>query len=126
MVRPNTRIVPAIAVPKVEPRLDTLRDRPDISPCCSSGKLDCTKLTEGVSINPRPKPISRSPGTNAKTLDQAVTSPIKSPMPAMVPAKPARIRAFCVRFLENRSAPKDVTRRPSVAAVKIAPVSIAL
>jgi hypothetical protein len=28
----ETRIVPAIAVPKDEPRLDTLRERPEISP----------------------------------------------------------------------------------------------
>src|SRR4029434_8889771 len=70
-VRPETRIVPAIAVPKVEPRLDTLRDSPENPPCFSSGKLDCTTLTEGVSITPRPKPINRSPGTKATTLDHA-------------------------------------------------------
>ena len=34
-----TRIVPAIAVPSDEPRLDTLRERPEISPWRSSGKL---------------------------------------------------------------------------------------
>ncbi len=28
MVSPDTRIVPAIAVPKDEPRLETLRDKP--------------------------------------------------------------------------------------------------
>ena len=31
--RSETRIVPAIAVPKDEPRLETLRDSPEISPC---------------------------------------------------------------------------------------------
>ena len=44
---PATRMVPAIAVPSEEPRLETLRDSPEISPCCSSGKADCTTLTEG-------------------------------------------------------------------------------
>jgi hypothetical protein len=38
--RSETRIVPAMAVPKEEPRLETLRDSPEISPCCCSGKLD--------------------------------------------------------------------------------------
>jgi len=33
--------------------LETLRDRPEISPCCVSGKHDWTTLTEGVSITPR-------------------------------------------------------------------------
>src|SRR5881392_1538988 len=42
------RIVPAIAVPKEEPRLETLRESPEISPCNRSGKLDCTTFTDGV------------------------------------------------------------------------------
>src|SRR5690606_34181464 len=36
VARPTTRTVPATAVPRDEPRLDTQRDRPEISPCCSS------------------------------------------------------------------------------------------
>ena len=36
--RLETRIVPAIAVPNEEPRLEMLRDSPEISPCFSSGK----------------------------------------------------------------------------------------
>ena len=57
--------MPAIAVPNDEPRLEMLRERPEISPCSASGKLDCTTFTDGVSIAPRPRPISSSPGTNA-------------------------------------------------------------
>ena len=76
-----TRIVPAIAVPKEEPRLETLRERPEISPCGSSGKLDCTTLTEGVSIPPRPRPISNRPGTKAQMLDDATTRPSSSADP---------------------------------------------
>ena len=30
--------MPAIAVPNEEPRLEMLRESPDISPCCCSGK----------------------------------------------------------------------------------------
>ena len=65
-VIPATRIVPAIAVPRQEPRLETLRDSPEISPCCASAKLDWTTFTDGVSIVPRPSPISSSPGAKAQ------------------------------------------------------------
>ena len=51
-VSPETRIVPAIAVPSDEPRFDTLRDRPEISPCWFSGNADWTTFTDGVSITP--------------------------------------------------------------------------
>src|SRR5579884_2906735 len=47
---------PTIAVPSDDPRLDTLRERPEISPCSLSGKLDCTTFTEAVSITPTPRP----------------------------------------------------------------------
>src|SRR4051812_11305171 len=60
-----------MAVPKDEPRLETLRESPEISPCCCSGKLDCTRLTEGVSMSPRPSPINSSPGANATTREDA-------------------------------------------------------
>src|SRR5215216_2278810 len=126
VARIDTRIVPAIAVPKDEPRLDTLRDRPEISPCSSSGKLDCTTFTEGVSMIPRPEPTRNSPGTKARMLSVALKRPSKSAMPATVVTKPTTIKVFCVRRLANRSAPKDVSRTPSVAAVKMTPVSIAL
>ena len=83
---PATRMVPAIAVPRQEPRLDTLRDRPEISPCRSSPKLDCTMLTDGVSMAPRPSPIRRSPGAKAQALGELmpVTMASRTPMPAMV------------------------------------------
>ena len=58
----ETRMVPAIAVPNDEPRLETLRDSPEISPCSSSGKLDWTTFTEGVSIAPTPRPMSSQAG----------------------------------------------------------------
>src|SRR6202023_755476 len=45
-----------------EPRLETLRDRPEISPWSLSGKLDWTTLTEEVSIVPIPMPNRSSPG----------------------------------------------------------------
>src|SRR5689334_10470101 len=55
-------MVPAIAVPIDDPRLDALRDRPEISPWRFSGKADCTTLTEGVSMTPTPRPIRNTPG----------------------------------------------------------------
>jgi hypothetical protein len=83
-------------------------------------------LHDGVSITPRPRPINRSPGTNATTVDVATTRPIRSTIPAPLTTKPPTINVFCVRRLANRSAPRDETSRPRVAAVKIAPVSMAL
>jgi hypothetical protein len=50
--------------PKEEPRLDTLRDWPEMSPWSRSGKLDWTTLTDEVSITPVPGPISSSPGAD--------------------------------------------------------------
>ena len=117
--------MPAIAVPNDEPRLDTLRDSPEISPCSCSGKLDCTTLTDGVSITPRPRPISSSPGANATARDDAPTRASSSPIPATVTTKPAMISVLCERRLANRSAPSDEASTPSVAAVKMTPVSMA-
>jgi len=47
-------MVPAMAVPKVEPRLETLRERPEISPCSASGK---------PSRSPIPPSVTRKPAT---------------------------------------------------------------
>ena len=44
----------------------------------------------------------------------------------MVTTNPATIRVFCARRLAKRSAASDEARTPTVAAVKITPVSIAL
>src|SRR3954462_12232633 len=91
--RSDTRIVPAIAVPNDEPRLETLRDRPEISPCLLSGKDDCTRLTDGVSITPRPRPISSTPGASAHGLDEAaLTRPSSSAIPTATRAKPVEMR----------------------------------
>src|SRR5206468_10885367 len=68
LVSPATRIVPATAVPIDGPRLDTERDSPEISPCMSSPKLDCTRLTDGVSIEPSPNPVRKSPGVRPQAL----------------------------------------------------------
>src|SRR6187402_1567009 len=83
-----------MAVPKDEPRLETLRDSPEISPCCCSGKLDCTRLTEGVSMVPRPRPMSSRPGAKATTREEAPTRASRSPIPAIVTTKPATIRVL--------------------------------
>src|SRR6478672_9342606 len=61
----ETRIVPAIAVPNDDPRLETLRERPEISPCISSEKLDWTTFTDGVSIAPTPSPNRNRPSRKA-------------------------------------------------------------
>src|ERR1700729_769284 len=125
--RSETRIVPAIAVPNEEPRFEMLRESPEISPCCASGKADCTRFTDGVSITPTPSPISNRPGANAHALDDAaLTRPSRSRTPATVAPNPAAIRVFWKYFLASRAAASDEARIPRVAAVKITPVLIAL
>ena len=110
----ETRIVPAIAVPKEEPRFEMLRDSPEISPCSASGKLDCTTFTEGVSMAPRPRPTSASPGTNAQTLSEARTRPSRIAIPAMVTTKPAtinvRLGVFLREALRSEGGEEDAER----------------
>ena len=88
-VRPDTRIVPATAVPSDEPRLETHRDNPEISPWSSSGKLDCTTLTDGVSIVPSAEPMNRSPGANAQALGEPFANASSTTTPTSVPTNPA-------------------------------------
>ena len=64
----DTMTVPAMATPNEEPKFETLRDRPDISPWSSSEKLDCTTLTEDVNMTPTPKPTRKRPGTKGRTV----------------------------------------------------------
>jgi hypothetical protein len=122
---PATRMVPAMAVPSDEPRLETLRESPEISPWRSSGKADCTTLTEGVSIKPSPRPISSSPGVKAQTLGLPITMASRTPMPAMVTRKPAMMRVRWGRRVAKRSAASEEASSPTVAAVKITPVWMA-
>ena len=118
--------MPAIAVPSDEPRLEMQRDRPEISPCCSSGNADCTTLTDGVSMTPTPSPRSSSPGANAQALGEPLTRASRTTIPTIVATKPAMMSVRCAYFLASRSAASDDTRMPPVAAVKITPVWMAL
>ena len=80
-----------------------------------------------MSITPKPSPISSSPGANAQALEEAaVTRPSDNAMPAAVTANPVAISVFCAYFLASRAAASEETRMPSVAAVKMTPVLIAL
>src|SRR3954453_11342146 len=98
-------MVPAMPVPRVEPRLEIQRDKPEISPCCDSGNADCTTLTEGVSITPKPRPINSNPGANAHALGEPLTSATKVTIPRIVVPKPVTISARCEYFFASRSAP---------------------
>jgi hypothetical protein len=101
-----------------------LRESPEISPCNSLGKLDCTTFAEGVSIAPTPRPSGSSPGMNAAMLSEPRTRPTRSTIPMRVTMKPATISVFCWNRLARRSATRDEARMPSVAAVKTTPVLI--
>src|SRR5262245_66011916 len=116
--------VPAIATPSEEPRFETLRDRPDISPWSSSAKLDCTTLTEDVNITPTPKPTRKRPGTKERTLDEPDTSHNRRSTPTNVTMKPARISVAWERLPANLGAPSEDSKIPIVAGVRIKPVSI--
>src|SRR5438552_19112591 len=105
-----------MAVPRDEPRFDTLRDRPEISPCNASGKLDWTTLTEGVSIAPSPRVMKRSPGMKASTLDQAATNASSMTTPVNGMPKPEITSVRCEYEHAQRPARADETRLRTVAA----------
>src|SRR5215470_888629 len=86
----ETMTEPAMAVPSEDPRFETLRDKPEISPWSLSGKLDCTTLTEEVSIVPTPRPINSRPGMEARLLEVRAAKSNSRIMPAMVKTKPAQ------------------------------------
>ena len=119
-------MVPAIAVPIDDPRLDTLRDRPEISPWRFSGKADCTTLTEGVSMTPTPRPIRNSPGAKYQAPGWPFTWTSSTMMPMMVITNPAMISVRCWNRWTRRPAASEDSKMPTVAAVKITPVWIAL
>ena len=121
-----TRTEPTSAVPSDDPRFETLRDRPEMSPWSASGKLDWTTLTEEVSMTPTPAPNSSSPGIQVMMPEWARTSVSSRIMPAAETANPAMISCRCGRRRANRSAPAEVARMPTVAGVSSSPVLIAL
>src|SRR6516165_8997023 len=121
-----TRTEPTRAVPSDDPRFETLRDRPEISPWSASGKLDWTTLTEEVNMVPTPMPNSSSPGIHRQTPACARTRVSSKIIPAAVITKPAMISHRCGCRRANRSAAADATRIPIVPGVSTSPVLIAL
>jgi len=121
-----TRIEPASAVPNDEPRLDRLRDSPEMSPWSLSGKLDWTTLTDEVSMMPTPMPVNNRPGIQLRMPECARTRPSNSAVPTTVRKKPAMISDRCERRFASRSAAADAARMPIVAGVSSSPVLTAL
>src|SRR5258708_39459956 len=105
-----TSTEPTRAVPNDEPRLDTLRDSPDMSPWSESGKLDCTTLTDAVIITPTPQPTSNSPGTKLTIPAFSLTSANISAIPSTVSTNPATIRDRGSRLLASPPAIAAVSR----------------
>ena len=118
--------LPAIATPSDDPRFETLRDRPEISPWSASGKLDCTTLTDDVSIAPTPRPTTSRPGAKVRTFEVALAKARRSTTPAIVRTNPARMMTACGYRFASLAEPIDETRMPMVAGVRMRPVSIAL
>ena len=121
-----TRIEPTSAVPSDEPRLDTHLDSPEMSPCSASGKLDCTRLTEDVSMIPVPAPSSSNPGIQVQIAEWARTSANSSRKPMVAIVKPAITSQRCGCRRANRSAPAEEMRITMVDGVSSNPVLIAL
>src|SRR5580693_2295843 len=100
-----TRTEPTRAVPSEDPRLETLRDRPEISPWSWSGKLDWTMLTEEVNMVPTPAPNSSSPGIHRQIPAFVRTSVVRGQALPVDRLLPAALNDA------GRLAPQD--RRPS-------------
>src|SRR5215475_14964039 len=90
-----TMTEPTRAVPNEDPRLETLRDSPEMSPWSRSGQLDWTTLTDEVSMTPIPAPNRNSPGTQVQTPECALTRASSRIMPTAVIRKPAMISHRC-------------------------------
>src|SRR5437660_12133791 len=115
----ETNTEPTSAVPSEDPRFEMLRDKPEISPWSFSGKLDCTTLTEDVSMTPTPAPISRRPGMKLRMLEVALAKNNRRIMPTMVITKPTRMRFLWEYLSASLLAIIDVSRMPMVAGVRI-------
>src|SRR5215468_4722640 len=76
-----TMTEPTRAVPNDDPRLETLRDNPEISPWSLLGQLDWTTLTDEVSMTPIPAPNRNSPGIQVQTPESARTKASSKAMP---------------------------------------------
>src|SRR4051794_34152518 len=59
-----TRTELPTGTPSDDPRFDTLRETPEMSPWTSSGHADCSTFTDAVSRVPMPNPMRNSPGQN--------------------------------------------------------------
>ena len=121
-----TSTEPTRAVPRDEPRFETLRDRPEMSPWSVSGKLDWTTLTEEVSMVPTPAPNRNSPGIHRQTPAFALTRSSSRSMPTAVIRKPAMISHRCGCRRANLSAAAEAARIPIVPGVRTRPVLMAL
>jgi hypothetical protein len=114
VVMPATRMVPATAVPRLEPRFDTLRDRPEISACPLSGKLDSTTLTDGVSMAPRPSPTRSRPGANAHAVGVPLTNSSRPPAIIKITISQRLLSAARIPVTNSTSPTAESTAAPSV------------
>ena len=85
----DTTMLPAIATPRDDPRLDTARESPEISPWSASGNDDWTMFTDAVSITPIPSPISSRPGMKVAKLEVGEAKSTSRTMPTIVATNPA-------------------------------------
>jgi hypothetical protein len=90
------------------------------------GEAGLYEVDRGGQHDPEAEADQQQAGPERDDARGGPTRASRSPIPAIVTTKPAMIRVFCGRRLASRSAASDETRTPTVAAVKMTPVSIAL
>ena len=101
-------MVPAMAVPSEEPRLDTLRDRPEISPCSLLGEARLHDVDRRREHHAEPQADQeQARARRPRRSAMPVTMASSTPMPAIVTTKPGRMRVRCARRFASRSAASD-------------------
>src|SRR5215813_12022817 len=108
-----TMTEPTRAVPNDDPRLETLRDSPDMSPWSLLGQLDWTTWTDEVSMTPMAAPNRNSPGIQVQMLGSAVTRASSRPTPTAVTGTPVMISHRCGWRGANWSGPATAIRIPT-------------
>ena len=117
---------PAMATPSEDPRLDTLRETPEMSPWTASGHADWTRFTDAVSMTPTPEAHEEQPGHEGPDRGVARRTRASSrPRPTTVPVKPTRISSRWGCRLAMRCAIAEDSRMPMVAGSSTRPVWIA-
>jgi hypothetical protein len=122
----ETRIVPAIAVPKDEPRLDTLRERPDNLTLQLLGEAGLHDIDRGRQHYTEAQADQKKAGHESHDSRRGADEAEQESDPGQGDDEARHDQGF-LRVPGGESLrSKEESRMPTVAAVKTTPVSIAL